>query len=245
MEITVDIQKTLRTAHRVFHLLVQFQSRSQRIVIYGPSGAGKSLVLKAIAGLITPDNGRIRLSGITLFDRDEGINLNPQQRQLAYLFQDYALFPHLNVRQNVGFGLKRGWLNPSASTRADAIEYWLDAFELRSVAHHYASQLSGGQRQRAALARALVARPRALLLDEPFAALDPILRTRMRRELDSLQRRLGIPMIFITHDPEDVRVFGGHVFEIRDGINTKWTTSEAAASMARSTDSSIAAGETR
>lgn len=217
MQLEIDISKTLRAGNREFNLRASFQSSSQRIVIYGPSGAGKSLTMKAIAGLMKPDAGMIRLAGQTLFDSGARINVAPQQRQVAYLFQDYALFPHLNVRQNIGFGLQRGWMNPGAGVRAEAIDYWLAAFELQAVAHQYPDQLSGGQRQRTALARALVANPRALLLDEPFAALDPALRLRMRQELDELQRRLAVPMILITHDPEDVRTFGEQILVMREG----------------------------
>jgi molybdate transport system ATP-binding protein len=217
MQINIDIRKTLRSGQREFRLDARFTSDSQRIVIFGASGAGKSQLLKAVAGLMTPDEGRIEIDSRCVFDRSGGIDVAPQQRQMAYLFQDYALFPHLNVRQNIGFGLRRGWLNPP--TRADSAEiaHWLQAFELEAVAHQHPHQLSGGQRQRVALARALVAHPRALLLDEPFAALDPALRGRMRAELDALQRRLQIPMMLITHDPDDVTAFGDHVLRMTDG----------------------------
>jgi molybdate transport system ATP-binding protein len=217
MQIHVDISKTLRSGSREFHLNARFESDSQRVVIYGPSGAGKSQLLKALAGLTTPDRGRIALAGRSLFDSDGGVNVAPQARQVAYLFQDYALFPHLNVRQNIGFGLRRGWRNPLARVDDDAIRYWLQAFELEHVAHQHPHQLSGGQRQRVALARALAPQPAALLLDEPFAALDPGLRVRMRAELDALQRRLAIPMMLITHDPEDAEVFGEHVLRMDNG----------------------------
>lgn len=217
MQLDIDISNTLRSGKRTFQLNVQLCSNSQRIVILGPSGSGKSLTLKAIAGLMTPDSGHIRLGGSTLFDAQAGINLAPQARNVAYLFQDYALFPHLNVRQNVGFGLARGWLNPHARDQHAAVDYWLDAFQLRPVAQQFPDELSGGQRQRVALARALVSRPQALLLDEPFAALDPALRVQMRSELDALQRRLQVPMILITHDPEDARVFGEQVLQLREG----------------------------
>ena len=218
MHLDVDIRKTLRSGASTFALATRFSAASQRIGSLGPSGSGKSLMLKAVAGLVTPDAGHIRLGGATLFDRQAGIDIAPQQRQVGYLFQDYALFPHLNLRQNVGFGLARGWRNPRAKGSDAALDYGLDAFGLRALAQQYPHELSGGQRQRAALARALVAQPRALLLDEPFAALDPALRVTMRAELDALQRRLQVPMVLITHDPEDALALGEHVIELRDGM---------------------------
>jgi molybdate transport system ATP-binding protein len=217
MQIKVDISKILRSDTRTFQLDVRFESASPRVVVYGPSGAGKSQLLKAVAGLMTPDRGHIELGQRRLFDSGGGIDVAPQRRQVGYLFQDYALFPHLNVRQNIAFGLRRGWRNPLARVDGQEIGYWLQAFELEHVAQQYPHQLSGGQRQRVALARALAPQPSALLLDEPFAALDPGLRERMRAELDALQRRLAIPMMLITHDPEDVRVFGEHVLRMENG----------------------------
>ncbi len=218
--IDLVIQKTLTSAARVFSLDIAVRSDSRRVVLYGPSGAGKSLTLRAIAGLMTPDRGRIVLNGRTLFDHAERINLSTQERRVGYLFQDYALFSHLTVAQNIGFGLRRGWFNPPRrphGTHDPRVQQWIDTFELDAVAANYPSQISGGQRQRVALARALVAGPSMLLLDEPFAALDPALRTRMRSELAALQQRLDVPMLMITHDPADVEIFGDHVFELRDG----------------------------
>lgn len=217
MLIDIDIDKTLRAGKRSFRLQVRFRCDEQRIVVFGPSGSGKSLTLKAIAGLMQPDRGHIRLNGSTFFDSHATINLAPQARRVAYLFQDYALFPHLTVRQNIAFGLARGWLNPSAHVRHEAVEYWLEAFRLQHQADHYPGELSGGQRQRTALARALVVQPQALLLDEPFAALDSGLRAEMRAELAALQSRLGVPMILITHDPDDAEAFGGTTIHLRDG----------------------------
>src|SRR5690606_19945894 len=115
----------LRSGTRTFTLRVALRSDSQRLVMLGPSGAGKSLLLKAIAGLMTPDQGYVRLGKTTLFDSEARINLAPQQRRMAYLFQDYALFPHLNVRQNIAFGLQHGWLNPRRHTDHTAVEHWL------------------------------------------------------------------------------------------------------------------------
>ncbi len=224
MQLDIDIYKTLHAGTRSFTLNVQLQSGSQRNVIYGPSGAGKSLTLKAIAGLLTPERGHIRINGQTFFDHSASLNLAPQARRVGYLFQDYALFPHLNVRQNIAFGLSHGWLNPRARDRHDKVEYWVRTFGLAAMAHQLPDDLSGGQRQRVALARTIVAEPQALLLDEPFAALDPSLRNTMRRELSDLQQLLQIPMVLITHDPLDVQTFGDHVVELRDGYLDRQVT---------------------
>ncbi|MFL9898160.1 ATP-binding cassette domain-containing protein [Paraburkholderia fungorum] len=217
MPLTVDIRKTFESAERRFTLDVSFKAITQRVVRFGPSGAGKSLTLQAIAGLLRPDAGTIALHGNALFDSARGVDLKPQARKMAYLFQDYALFPHLNVRQNIGFGLQQGWLNPPAKIAHPQVDYWLDTLELKSVAGNHPAQLSGGQKQRVALARALVAQPQLLLLDEPFSALDSALRERMRRELSDLQTRLDIPMVLITHDPDDVAAFGDQVVQVSDG----------------------------
>ena len=217
MQLDIDIRKTLRSGERVFQLNARFSAEGQRVVVVGASGAGKSQLLKAIAGLVQPDSGHVRLDGQTLFDAQTRINLPPQARNVAYLFQDYALFAHLSVRQNIAFGLARGWFNPRRNHASAAVDYWIDAFQLGEVAHHAPHELSGGQRQRTALARALVAKLRALLLDGPFAALDPGLRVTLRAELDALQRRLQVPMVLITHDPQDVAVFGEQVLQMRAG----------------------------
>lgn len=217
MSVDVAVRKTLVAADRRFELDVAFASDHRRIVLYGPSGAGKSLTLRAIAGLLTPDAGHVRVDGRVLYDGASGIDLPARDRGLAYLFQDYALFPHLTVAQNIGFGLDRGWSNPSRRKCSATVERWLDLFELRAVADSYPSRISGGQRQRVALARALVAQPRIVLLDEPFAALDPALRGRMRSELKALQARLDLQLLVITHDPADVDALDGYTIEMRDG----------------------------
>jgi molybdate transport system ATP-binding protein len=217
MSVDVAIRKSLQADDRRFELDVAFASDHRRIVLFGPSGAGKSLTLRAMAGLMTPDAGHVRVDGRALFDRRTGLNLPARDREVAYLFQDYALFPHLTVAQNIGFGRQRGWLNPPRRRLDERVRRWLDVFELTAVADSYPSRISGGQRQRVALARALVAEPKLVLLDEPFAALDPALRGRMRAELMSLQARLDLQLLVITHDPADVEALDGHTIELRDG----------------------------
>lgn len=213
----VDITKAMTSGRRRFELRIRFQTAASRTVIYGPSGAGKSLTLQALAGLLRPDAGRIAFYGETLFDRAAGIDVPARARRFGYVFQDYALFPHLNVRQNIAFGLQRGLLNPSSHAGGEAVEHWLGALDLRDVAAQRPDALSGGQRQRTALARALVHAPRALLLDEPFSALDPALRERTRAELDALLARIDIPVVMITHDPDDLVRFGAATLLLRDG----------------------------
>lgn len=217
MSFDVSLRKRVRSDGREFTLDLHFATQASRTVIYGPSGAGKTLTLQAIAGLLTPDEGRISFAGDVLFDRAAGIAVPARDRGFGYVFQDYALFPRLNVRQNIAFGLKRGWLNPPRRPADAAVAHWLRVFELTEVAGQRPHELSGGQRQRTALARALVNQPRALLLDEPFSALDPALRGRMRDELHALLERIDIPMLMITHDPEDLARFGQCQVLLRDG----------------------------
>lgn len=204
--IDIALQLQLRDAddpQRQFTLDVAFQSAAPVLALYGPSGAGKSLTLQAVAGLLRPQAGHVRVGGRTLFDAAQGIHLPPQARRLGYVFQQYALFPHLTVAQNIGFGLRR-WgqrLGPSATQRVDEL---IEAFGLGGTAHSRPAALSGGQQQRVALARALAAQPELLLLDEPLAALNPDLRQQLRAELAQVLRRWQVPTLLITHDAEDV-----------------------------------------
>ncbi|RBL84521.1 ABC transporter ATP-binding protein [Streptomyces cavourensis] len=217
MGVDLRIRKQMVSGERHFSLDVAFSSAAQRIALFGPSGAGKSLTLRAVAGLLRPDAGRIAVNGRVLFDADARIDVAPQARKVAYLFQDYALFPHLTVAQNIAFGTRRGWLNPSRRDASPELRRWVDAFELGAIVGSYPNEISGGQKQRVALARALMLKPDILLLDEPFSALDSQLRGKMRQELNALQRQLDVPMLLITHDPADVEALADEVFEVREG----------------------------
>lgn len=217
MSVDLRIRKNMVSGDRHFSLDVAFSSASKRIALFGPSGAGKSLTLRAVAGLLRPDGGRIVVNGRVLFDTDARVNVAPQARKVAYLFQDYALFPHLTVAQNIAFGSRRGWLNPPRRTVSAEARRWVDAFELGAIVGSYPNEISGGQKQRVALARALMLKPDILLLDEPFSALDSQLRGKMRQELNALQRQLDVPMLLITHDPADVDALADEVFEVREG----------------------------
>lgn len=215
--IELQLDKTLVSPRRRFNLQLNFSTHAQRLLVYGPSGSGKTLLLQLLAGLQTPDAGRISMAGRTLFDAKRRINLPARQRQIGFLFQDYALFPHLNARQNIAFSLRRGLLNPRRGIIDQRVDAWLERFALGEAQHLYPHQLSGGQRQRTALARALITKPQALLLDEPFSALDPALRQHMRQQLADLQSQLDIPMIIISHDPQDLQFFDATILHLEAG----------------------------
>lgn len=216
--IQVRIEHRMTAQGRDFDLAVSLQSKARHIALFGPSGAGKSLTMQAIAGLYVPDNGHISLDGRVLFDRQKGVNISPARRRVGYVAQNYQLFPHLTVRQNILFGLFHGWRNPSRHQPLPATaEYWIRAFDLEDLLASYPLQISGGQQQRVALARALAAEPAVLILDEPLAALDEALRVRMREELRALQARLDIPTILVTHDREDTMVLAQEVHTISEG----------------------------
>ena len=197
-----------------FGLDIALRSDARRLAVVGSSGSGKSLTLQMLAGLLKPDGGHIRVNGGTWFD--ERINLPAQKRRVGLLFQDYALFPHLTVAQNIDFGLARGLSNPSKRPSEKA-RYWLKMLRLERVAGHYPQQISGGQKQRTALARALFTEPELLLLDEPFSALDADLRTHTRNEVLQIQQASGIPMILITHDKADAEVLADEVWTMEAG----------------------------
>jgi len=204
MFIQVTAKKQVASSGRTFPLEVDFSCDCERLVLFGPSGSGKTLTLQLLTGLLTPDSGKIVVGDRVLFDGQQQINVPARRRAIGYVPQDYALFAHLSVADNIGFGLPRRW--PWGLTKSDRrrVAEFLEIFELSDLGKGLPRDLSGGQRQRVALARALICRPRLLLLDEPFAALDGFLRATMRRLLLEVQARFHLPVILITHDPEDV-----------------------------------------
>ncbi len=204
MRFDVDIAKTVVAQGRRFDLAVRFRVDAERLALFGPSGAGKSLTLQMLAGLIRPDRGRIAIDDEVWLDRSCDVDVPARSRGVGYVFQDYALFPHRTVQENVSASLSRWYPRPLPPADRRDIDALLDAFQLTEIRNSYPVQLSGGQRQRTALARAVAAHPRLLLLDEPFSALDSGLRLRLRADLLSVQRRFGIPMILITHDADDL-----------------------------------------
>jgi molybdate transport system ATP-binding protein len=202
--IDVDLRLTVSDPSRRFDLAVRFATDVPFAVLYGPSGAGKSLTLQAIAGLLHPQSGHVRLDGRTLYDSAQGIDVPAPARRMGYLFQHYALFPHLSVRENIAFGLTSWRRRRLSAEQTERVDTLLESFGLGAMANSRPRTLSGGQQQRVALARALACQPQVLLLDEPFAALNPMLRSTLRAELAQVRRQWGIPVLMITHDIEDV-----------------------------------------
>ena len=215
--IDVDLKLTVTDGTRRFDLAARFATDVPFAALYGPSGAGKTLTLQAIAGLLHPSAGHVRLDGRTLYDAACGIDVPAPARRIGYLFQNYALFPHLSVRENVAFGLT-AWHRRKLPLRdAERVQSLLEGFGLAALADSRPQKLSGGQQQRVALARALACEPQVLLLDEPFAALNPMLRSELRNELAQVRRQWGIPVLMITHDIDDVLALADVAFVYDNG----------------------------
>ena len=193
MSLIVDIHRDLG----VFTLDAAFRAENGVTCLLGPSGCGKSMTLKCIAGIERPDKGHIELDGRVLFDSEKKINLPPQERRVGYLFQNYALFPNMTVRQNILCGLRR---EKDREARERKLQEMLRLMRLEGLEKHRPSQLSGGQQQRAALARILVSEPQLLLLDEPFSALDGHLRDALKIELRDVLQQFGREVLMVTHD---------------------------------------------
>lgn len=205
MSLSVDIKK--RRAN--FLLDVRFSAENEIMGVLGASGCGKSMTLKCIAGIETPDAGRIVLGGKVLFDSDQGVDLPPQARGVGYLFQNYALFPHMTVAENIEAGMKPGAKRGAAS--------YLRVFYLDGLGSHYPAQLSGGQQQRAALARIFASEPEILMLDEPFSALDSCLKWQVELELAKILERYPKTVLFVSHDRNEVYRFCDRVAVLSDG----------------------------
>ncbi|MDA0524878.1 ABC transporter ATP-binding protein [Methanococcoides alaskense] len=219
MGVKVSLSKKYRSRGRkggrddVFSLDVSFEVGNELVVIFGRSGSGKTTTLRCIAGLETPECGSIIVNGKTYFDSDSGIDLQPQYRRPGYVFQNYALFPHMDVRKNIVYGLK-GW---DTAKKEDRLFEMLRLLHIEGLEGRYPSQLSGGQKQRVALARALAPSPDILLLDEPFSALDMVVRMRLRERIKTIQKELGIPILFITHSPEEAISLADRVVVLHEG----------------------------
>ena len=203
----------LKLRRGAFRLSVDFSVGPGPLLITGPNGSGKTTLLLAILGAVRPSEGRLALSGTVFFDSKRNISVPVEDRHIAYVPQDSGLFPHLTVRANVGFGLAR--LSPAL--RAPRVERALSQLGALPLADRMPASLSGGERQRVALARALAREPKAVLLDEPLAALDAPSRVRFRDFLAEHLRHLDVPALVVTHEAEDARVLGGEMLVLEGG----------------------------
>jgi molybdate transport system ATP-binding protein len=207
--IRASIQKRLGD----FQLDVAFEAGNETLVLFGHSGSGKSVSLATVAGLLRPESGRIEIGGRTVFDSAEGIDLPPQRRNVGYVVQQLALFPHLTAAQNIAYGL----VHSSTRERRKRVGELVQLLSLDGLEDRLPRQLSGGQQQRVALARALARPVDALLLDEPFSALDEALRGDLRAELLRLRQELEVPVVFVTHDLREAYLLGDRVAVIDHG----------------------------
>lgn len=213
-ELCVRLRKSFSNGQaQPFTLSVEFVASAGFTILFGASGAGKTTLLNCIAGLQTPEAGCIAVGTNTLYDSDARIDLPPYRRFVGYLLQSLALFPHMTVRQNVEYGLN----GLAKLERADRARQVLGAFRISALAERRPRNISGGERQRAALARTLVTRPRVLLLDEPLAALDAVTKSQILDDLRVWNRRQQIPVLYVTHQQEDVFALGEKVIAIEAG----------------------------
>jgi molybdate transport system ATP-binding protein len=211
--LTLDLDHPLRS----FHLAVTLEVGAETVALVGPSGAGKSTVLRAVAGLVRPERGFVACGGSTWLDRERGIDVPPDRRRVGLLFQEYALFPHLDVRRNVAFGARD----------RSAVTELLERLRIGHLEHARPTELSGGERQRVALARALAREPEVLLLDEPLSALDAHTRRAVRAELHELLDELRMPTLLVTHDFEDAATLADRVGVIVEGTILQIGTPQA------------------
>ena len=193
MSLKVNIKKKLGN----FNLDVAFETERGVFAILGASGCGKSMTLKCIAGIETPDEGRIELNGRVLYDSEKKINLTPQKRRVGYMFQDYALFPNMTVEQNIKAGMGK-------HPEEEKVRSYITRFRLEGLEKHYPAQLSGGQKQRVAMARMIASEPNILLLDEPFSALDSYLKWELEQEMRDMLAEVQKPVLFVSHNRDEV-----------------------------------------
>lgn len=193
MSLKVNIKKRLGN----FNLDVAFETERGVFAILGASGCGKSMTLKCIAGIETPDEGRIELNGRILYDSAKKINLTPQKRRVGYMFQDYALFPNMTVEQNIKAGMGK-------HPEEEKVRSYINRFRLEGMEKHYPAQLSGGQKQRVAMARMIASEPDILLLDEPFSALDSYLKWELEQEMRDMLAEVQKPVLFVSHNRDEV-----------------------------------------
>jgi len=215
-ELMVQVQKRLSgfgKGDTSLQLDVQFKITAGFNILFGASGAGKTTVLDCIAGLQEPDSGRIVVGDTVFFDSEKGTELAARSRNIGYLFQTLALFPHMTVRQNIEYGLSS--LGPGE--RDGRTNEIAESFAISGLFDRRPSHISGGERQRVALARALVTRPRALLLDEPLTALDALTKTRILDDLRRWNDRHAVPILYVTHQREEVYALGNRVLVLEAG----------------------------
>lgn len=205
----VDVTKQLGQ----LKLEVAFQSDSPVIGLFGPSGAGKSSIINMIAGLSKPDRGTIKIGSETVDDTAIGLHVPPHRRRIGYVFQDARLFPHRNVSQNLDYGRRMNKLAPDPAH----FERILDLLDIGHLKNRRPGQLSGGERQRVALGRALLAKPRLLLMDEPLGALDQERKAEILPYFERLRDEEHVPMVYVSHDPDETRRLAGHVVMLKHG----------------------------
>jgi molybdate transport system ATP-binding protein len=208
-----------RESRQAFRLDVEFMAASGVTILFGHSGSGKTTCLRAVAGIVTPDEGRISLDDRLYFDSASGVNLPIQQRRVGFVFQDYVLFPHLTAEQNVAYGIRAGENGGGLSKAAkrERARELLALLGIEYAARQYPRELSGGESQRVALARALASDPAIVLLDEPLSAVDAKTRARLLAEIRATQQRTDIPFLYVTHNVAEVVEIGDHVIVLDEG----------------------------
>ncbi len=209
MAVSIDIEKDFKG----FSLRVKFDSTCATMGILGASGSGKSITLRCIAGIETPDRGRIVVNGRTIFDSDQKINLKPQQRRIGYLFQNYALFPTMTVKENIACGYR----GKDKQERDKKVQDYITRYHLEGLEDHLPSQLSGGQQQRVALARMMTGEPEMILLDEPFSALDGYLKDVLQRDMQTFLKDYPGDMLLVTHSRDEAFRFCDQLILLNDG----------------------------